>query len=123
MRVCLELDEQPVCVRIGHQSSWPLSTRPVSTPCAVRICSYSRGALAGQAPDPCAHICFSSLSSGKLPFAKAPPDDRGLPDMHLALYDDVVVFDHATKLAYVIAWVHLARHSSVDEVTTHCPKP
>ena len=36
--------------------------------------------------------------------------------MHLALYDDVVVFDHATKLAYVIAWVHLDRHSSVDEV-------
>ena len=27
--------------------------------------------------------------------------------MHLALYSDVIVFDHATKLAYVIAWVHL----------------
>ena len=37
--------------------------------------------------------------------------------MHLALYDDVVVFDHATKLAYVIAWVHLDRHSGIDEVT------
>ena len=59
---------------------------------------------------------FLPASSGKLPFAKAPPDDRGLPDMHLALYDDVVVFDHATKLAYVIAWVHLDRHSSLDEV-------
>ena len=42
---------------------------------------------------------------GKLPFATAPPDDRGLADIHLALYNDVVVFDHATKLAFVIAWV------------------
>jgi len=32
-------------------------------------------------------------------------DDRGLADIHLALYNDVVVFDHATKLAYVISWV------------------
>ena len=56
------------------------------------------------------------VRAGKLPFARAPADDRGLPDMHLALYDDVVVFDHATKLAYVIAWVHLERHSTVDEV-------
>lgn len=31
--------------------------------------------------------------SGKLPFSAAPPDDRSLPDMHLALYNDVVVFD------------------------------
>ena len=33
------------------------------------------------------------------------PDDRRLPDMHLALYYDVVVFDQATKIAYPIAWV------------------
>ncbi len=26
--------------------------------------------------------------------------------MHLARYDDVVVFDQATKLVYVISWVH-----------------
>ena len=48
-------------------------------------------------------------SPGKLPFEEAPQDDRDLPDMHLALYNDVVVFDHATKLAYVIAcggWSH-----------------
>ena len=52
---------------------------------------------------------------GKLPFDAAPADDRGLPDMHLARYDDVVVFDHATKLAYVIAWVHLDAYGSVEE--------
>lgn len=31
--------------------------------------------------------------TGKLPFETAPKDDRNLPDMHLALYNDVVVFD------------------------------
>ncbi|RMZ56813.1 hypothetical protein APUTEX25_002902, partial [Auxenochlorella protothecoides] len=50
----------------------------------------------------------------KLPFSAAPPDDRGLPDLHLALYNDVIVFDHATKLAYVIAWVHLGAHASPE---------
>ena len=34
--------------------------------------------------------------------------------MHLALYNDVLVFDHATKLAYVISWVHLDEHADVD---------
>ncbi|GAB4815921.1 hypothetical protein N2152v2_002967 [Parachlorella kessleri] len=53
--------------------------------------------------------------SGKLPFEEAPADDRGLPDIHLALYNDVVVFDHATKLAYVVAWVHLDEYGSVEE--------
>ncbi len=50
------------------------------------------------------------IRTGKLPFEDAPADDRRLPDMHLALYNDVVVFDHATKLAYVIAWVHIDDH-------------
>jgi anthranilate synthase component 1 len=27
--------------------------------------------------------------------------------MHLALYNDVIVFDQATKLIYIISWVHL----------------
>ncbi|KAL4430388.1 hypothetical protein ABPG77_002194 [Micractinium sp. CCAP 211/92] len=53
--------------------------------------------------------------SGKLPFEEAPADDRGLADIHLALYNDVVVFDHATKLAYVISWVHLDDYSSAEE--------
>ncbi len=33
----------------------------------------------------------------KLPFSGAPPDDRGVPDLCLGLYRDVMVFDHATK--------------------------
>ena len=43
--------------------------------------------------------------AGKLPFEEAPQDDRHLPDLHLALYNDVIVFDHVTKLAFVISWV------------------
>jgi anthranilate synthase component 1 len=34
----------------------------------------------------------------KLPFSSAPPDDRNLPDVHLGLYDDVIVFDHVEKV-------------------------
>lgn len=34
----------------------------------------------------------------KLPFANAPMDDRGLPDVHLGLYDNVIVFDHVEKV-------------------------
>ena len=44
----------------------------------------------------------------KLPFSAAPPDDRQLPDVHLGLYRDVVVFDHTTKLAYCVVWVDVA---------------
>ncbi|KAJ6716033.1 ANTHRANILATE SYNTHASE ALPHA SUBUNIT 1 CHLOROPLASTIC ISOFORM X1 [Salix koriyanagi] len=51
----------------------------------------------------------------KLPFSGAPPDDRNLPDVHLGLYDDVIVFDHVEKKACVIHWVQLDRFSSVNE--------
>lgn len=34
----------------------------------------------------------------KLPFSHAPHDDRNLPDVHLGLYDDVIVFDHVEKV-------------------------
>ncbi|KAI3470865.1 hypothetical protein Pfo_027528 [Paulownia fortunei] len=48
----------------------------------------------------------------KLPFSSAPKDDRNLADIHLGLYDDVIVFDHVDKKAYVIHWVRLDRYSS-----------
>lgn len=38
----------------------------------------------------------------KLPFAGAPADDRGLPDLHFGFYDRVVVFDHVDKVVHVI---------------------
>jgi len=40
----------------------------------------------------------------KLGFDAAPKDDRSLPDIHLGLYKDVVVFDHATKQLYAVHW-------------------
>ncbi|PRQ34433.1 putative anthranilate synthase [Rosa chinensis] len=51
----------------------------------------------------------------KLPFSGAPPDDRNLPDLHLGLYDSVIVFDHVEKKAHVIHWVQLDQYSSVEE--------
>ncbi|XP_042475572.1 anthranilate synthase alpha subunit 1, chloroplastic-like isoform X2 [Macadamia integrifolia] len=51
----------------------------------------------------------------KLPFSKAPKDDRELADIHLGLYDDVIVFDHVEKRAYVIHWVRLDRYTSVEK--------
>jgi anthranilate synthase component I len=32
------------------------------------------------------------VETKKLPFSKAPHDDRNLPDIHLGLYSDVIVF-------------------------------
>ncbi|CAG9466433.1 unnamed protein product [Pedinophyceae sp. YPF-701] len=51
---------------------------------------------------------------GKIPFDSAPEDDRGLPDLHLALYNDTVVFDQATKLAYCVSWVHVGDFDDVE---------
>ncbi|XP_015578783.1 anthranilate synthase alpha subunit 2, chloroplastic isoform X2 [Ricinus communis] len=51
----------------------------------------------------------------KLPFDGAPPDDRNLPDVHLGLYEDVMIFDHLEKKAYLIHWVRLDRFSTVEE--------
>lgn len=38
----------------------------------------------------------------KLPFSNAPQDDRNLPDIHLGLYNDVIVFDHVEKVVLFI---------------------
>lgn len=36
----------------------------------------------------------------KLPFSSAPEDDRNLPDVHLGLYNNVIVFDHVEKVCF-----------------------
>lgn len=41
----------------------------------------------------------------KLPFSKAPKDDRNLPDIHLGLYDDVIIFDHVEKVLFFLALI------------------
>lgn len=38
------------------------------------------------------------VENKKLPFSKAPTDDRNLADFHLGLYDEVLVFDHIEKV-------------------------
>jgi len=45
---------------------------------------------------------------GKLGFDTAPPDDRGLPDLHFGYYDRVVVFDHVDKLVHVVRLIEVA---------------
>ena len=54
------------------------------------------------------------LEPGKLPFTGAPPDDRGLPDLHLALYRQVAVFDHVEKVVHAICAVDLQEHASAE---------
>ncbi|GAU25196.1 hypothetical protein TSUD_150950 [Trifolium subterraneum] len=50
----------------------------------------------------------------KLPFSDAPKDDRSLADIHLGLYETVIVFDHVEKKAYVILWVRTDQYSSAE---------
>lgn len=38
------------------------------------------------------------MEKKKLPFSSAPDDDRNLADIHLGLYDDVIVFDNVEKV-------------------------
>jgi anthranilate synthase component 1 len=44
----------------------------------------------------------------------APRDDRGLPDLSVAMYDHMVVFDHVTKTVTVVAMARLDLLSDVD---------
>lgn len=53
---------------------------------------------------------YAEISS--LPFEKAPLDDRNLPDLHLCLYRDVILFDHVAKVVHVIHWVDLSEHNA-----------
>ncbi|KAH7292545.1 hypothetical protein KP509_29G073700 [Ceratopteris richardii] len=55
----------------------------------------------------------------KLPFEKAPPDDRSLPDVHLGLYKEVIVFDHVSKIVYVLHWVCIDSFSCVEDAYAH----
>ncbi len=48
----------------------------------------------------------------KLGWGSAPRDDRGLPDVHLAYYDGVVVFDHVDKLVHVVKLLEIPADAS-----------
>ena len=49
---------------------------------------------------------------GKLTFEHAPVDDRQLPDLHMALYGRVLVFDHVGKTVHLIATELIDGHGS-----------
>lgn len=84
----------PLGVAEGIAAAWRPATPPGLPPVFT-------GGFVGY----CGYDTVRYVYGGKLPFTSAPPDADGLPDMHLARYDDVVVFDNAAKLAYCVAWV------------------
>ncbi|CAI9767531.1 unnamed protein product [Fraxinus pennsylvanica] len=59
------------------------------------------------------------LEKKRLSFSSAPRDDRNLADIHLGLYDDVIVFDHVEKKVFVLHWVRLNRFSSAEKAYNH----
>lgn len=70
----------------------------------------------------CGHVGYDAarwLEPDSLPLAAAPSDDRGLPDMHLGLYREIVVIDHVSKLLHVIVHVDVRAHASADEAWVH----
>lgn len=56
--------------------------------------------------------------ASSLPFSGAPEDDRGLPDLHMGLYQDTIVFDHVAKVVYVVHWVDLAEFPKAMELSS-----
>ena len=55
------------------------------------------------------------LEPDSLPFDAAPPDDRGIPDLHLSLYGTLAVFDHVDKILYAVHHVVLDHHDTPDD--------
>ena len=54
------------------------------------------------------------LEPDKLPFQRAPRDDRGIPDLHFGLYRDIVVFDHVAKTMHAIVSARVDEYPSPD---------
>ena len=64
------------------------------------------------------HIGYDAvrwLEPGKLSFDAAPEDDRGLPDMHVGLYEELVVFDHVSKKIHVLVRSDVGRWPEVGQ--------
>ncbi|WCJ19817.1 Anthranilate synthase component 1 [Euphorbia peplus] len=54
------------------------------------------------------------VENEKLSFSRATKDDGNLPDIHLALYDNVIVFDHVNKKVHVIHWIRMDKYKSAE---------
>lgn len=46
------------------------------------------------------------MEKKKLPFSNAPDDDRNLADMHLGLYENVIVFDNVEKVPVFVCFTN-----------------
>ncbi|MCH8148573.1 MAG: anthranilate synthase component I, partial [Planctomycetes bacterium] len=44
-----------------------------------------------------------------------PQDDRGLPDMQFGIYDQMVIFDHVSKLVHVVVHAHVEPGGDTDK--------
>lgn len=120
------LGAQPAVEVVARQTSVSILTRlpdgrteertmetadPLEVPASLNLWSGVR--IEGDLPEAfhggwVGYLGFDAVrwfESSKLPFSEAPHDDRGLPDMHMALYRDVVVFDHAAKTIYLVCAV------------------
>lgn len=53
---------------------------------------------------------------GKLDPARAPADDRGLPELHFGFYDGVVVFDHIDRLVHLVQLASIGSGEDPGEV-------
>jgi anthranilate synthase component 1 len=51
-----------------------------------------------------------------------PPDDRGLPDLSFALYDQMVIFDHVQKTILVVAHARVEGQQPQDAYAGACRK-
>ncbi|MBM4099237.1 MAG: anthranilate synthase component I [Planctomycetes bacterium] len=67
----------------------------------------------------CAFDAVRWLEPGKLPFAAAPHDDRGLPDMHFGMYREVAVFDHVSKVVHAVVSVPADEHPDDAAALAH----
>ncbi|KAK4737052.1 hypothetical protein R3W88_000749 [Solanum pinnatisectum] len=124
----------PPCWKIAHKTV----EDPMTIPASISN-GWKLGLIDDELPDTFCGGWFGFFSydtvryveNKKLPFSRAPEDDRNLADIQLGLYDDVIVFDHVEKVrvgfspfiinflflqkAHVIHWVRLDQYSSLPE--------
>ena len=70
----------------------------------------------------CGHVGYDAarwLEPESIPLSLAPLDDRGLPDLHLGLYREVVVIDHVSKVLHVVVHVDVREHDSAEAAWAH----
>ncbi|MCH2162420.1 MAG: anthranilate synthase component I [Phycisphaerales bacterium] len=85
--------------------------RPVSRPEGLEPPPVFRGGWVGYS----GYDTARWAEPGKLSFADAPTDDRGLHDLHMALYGRVLIFDHVAKTVFLVATELIEDHGSADK--------